>query len=94
MKKTYKYTFLTMFLALVFIFGSMAGMNFMLYIREDRLLSESGMVVVESPVRAWQEWGDKTEKDEDGEKYSLSVVQVKDASHSCKYFPDYFGGKS
>ena len=51
MKKTYKYTFLTMFLALVFIFGSMAGMNFILYIREDRLLSESGMVVVESPVR-------------------------------------------
>lgn len=82
MKKTYKYTFLTMFLALVFIFGSMAGMNFILYIREDRLLSESGMAVAESPVRAWQEWGDKTEKDEDGEKYSLSVVQVKDAIES------------
>ena len=82
MKKTYKYTFLTMFLALVFIFGSMAGMNFILHTREDQLLSESGMAVVESPVRAWQDWGDKTEKDEDGERYSLSVVQVKDAIES------------
>lgn len=82
MKKTYKYTFLTMFLALVFIFGSMAGMNLILHTREDQLLSESGMAVVESPVRAWQDWGDKTEKDEDGERYSLSVVQVKDAIES------------
>ena len=65
MKKTYKYTFLTMFLALTFIFGSMAAMNFILYIREDRFLSESGMAVVESPVRPWQGWEDQPyEKEE------------------------------
>lgn len=82
MKKTYKYTFLTMFLALVFIFGSMAGMNYILHTREDQLLSESGMAVVESPVRAWQDWGDETEKDDGRERYSLSAVQIKDAIES------------
>ena len=80
MKKTYKYTLLTMFLALTFIFGSMAGMDFILLSREDQILSESGVAVAESPVRAWQDWGDGTEKDD--ERYSLSVVQVKDAIES------------
>lgn len=79
MKETYKYTFLTMFLALAFIFGSMAAMNFVLYIREDRLLSESGMAVVESPVRPWQGWGDEPDEKEDGKRYSLTAVQVRDA---------------
>ncbi len=82
MKKTYKYTFLTMFLALAFIFGSMAAMNFILYIREDQFLSESGMAVVESPVRSWQGWGDESDAKEDGERYSLTTVQVRDAMES------------
>ena len=82
MKKTYKYTFLTMFLALAFIFGSMAAMNFILYIREDQFLSESGMAVVESPVRSWQGWGDESDEKEDGERYSLTTVQVRDAMES------------
>ena len=82
MKKTYKYTFLTMFLALAFIFGSMAVMNFILYIREDQFLSESGMAVVESPVRSWQGWGDEPDAKEDGERYSLTTVQVRDAVES------------
>ena len=79
MKKTYKYTFLTMFLALAFIFGSMAAMNFILYIREGQLLSESGMAVVESPVRPWQGWGDEPDEKDDGKRYSLTAVQVRDA---------------
>lgn len=79
MKKTYKYTFLTMFLALAFIFGSMAAMNFILYIREGRLLSESGMAVVESPVRPWQGWGEEPDEKDDGKRYSLTAVQVRDA---------------
>ncbi len=82
MKKTYKYTFLTVFLALTFIFGSMAAMNFILYIREGRLLSESGMAVVESPVRPWQGWGEETDEKEEGERYSLTAVQVRDAVES------------
>lgn len=82
MKKTCKYTFLTMFLALAFIFGSMAVMNFILYIREDQFLSESGMAVVESPVRSWQGWGDESDAKEDGERYSLTTVQVRDAMES------------
>ena len=82
MKKTCKYTFLTMFLALAFIFGSMAVMNFILYIREDQFLSESGMAVVESPVRSWQGWGDGSDAKGDGERYSLTTVQVRDAMES------------
>ena len=82
MKKTCKYTFLTMFLALAFIFGSMAVMNFILYIREDQFLSESGMAVVESPVRSWQGWGDESDAKGDGERYSLTTVQVRDAMES------------
>lgn len=79
MKKTYKYTFLTMFLALAFIFGSMAVMNFILYRKEGRLLSESGMAVEESPVRPWQGWGDEPDEGDDGKGYSLTAVQVRDA---------------
>ena len=82
MKKTYKYTFLTMFLALTFIFGSMAGMIFILYIREEKFLSESGMTVVESPVRPWQGWGEETDEKEDGESYPLTTVQVREAMES------------
>ena len=82
MKKTYKYTFLTMFLSLTFIFGSMAAMNFILYIRENQLLSESGMTVVESPVRPWQGWEDQTNEKDEQERYSLTTVQVRDAMES------------
>lgn len=81
MKKTYKYMFLTILLALVFIFGSMAGMNIILQIRENQLLSESGIAVIESPVRAWQgraDGTDETDKNTDEERYSLTTMQVKD----------------
>lgn len=81
MKKTYKYMFLTILLALVFIFGSMAGMNIILQIRENQLLSESGIAVIESPVRAWQgreDGTDETDENTDEERYSLTTMQVKD----------------
>ena len=63
MRKTYKYTILTLFLAVAFVFGSMEVMNLILRAREKQFLSESGRVVVEAPVRAWQ----KQNIDEDGE---------------------------
>lgn len=81
MKKTYKYMFLTILIALVFIFGSMAGMNIILQIREKQLLSESGIAVIESPVRAWQGWADGadgTDENAEVERYSLTTMQVKD----------------
>lgn len=81
MKKTYKYMFLTILLALVFIFGSMEGMNIILQIRESQLLSESGIAVIESPVRAWQgraDVTDETDENTDEERYSLTTMQVKD----------------
>lgn len=78
MKKTYKYMFLTILLALVFIFGSMEGMNIILQIRESQLLSESGIAVIESPVRAWQGRADVTDENTDEERYSLTTMQVKD----------------
>ena len=55
MNKSYKYTILTLFLAVVFVLGSMGGMNLILQTRERQFLSESGRVVVEAPVRTWQE---------------------------------------
>ena len=55
MNKSYKYTILTLFLAIMFAIGSMEGMNLILQTRERQFLSESGRVVVEAPVRAWQE---------------------------------------
>ena len=82
MKKTYKYTFLTLSLALAFIFGSMAATNLILYIREGRLLAESGIVAAEFPVRPWQGWENEREKEDGGERYSLTTGQVKDAVES------------
>ena len=43
-------------------------------------MSESGIAVAESPVRPWQEWGDEPDKKEDGERYTLTAVQVRDAA--------------
>lgn len=54
MNKTYKYTIFTMFVALVFSFGIMLGMNFILRTGEKKILTEKGKAVVEMPVREWQ----------------------------------------
>ena len=53
-KKSYKYTILAVFMAFVFAFGSMTGMNIILHAREKQLLTEKGKAVVEVPVRSWQ----------------------------------------
>ena len=55
MKKAWKHTALALLLALIFVFGSMAGMNLILAAREKTLLSERGNAIVQSPVWAWQE---------------------------------------
>lgn len=51
----YQYALLCFSLAALFVFGSMAGMNFILQKRESRLLQECGTEEVESPVAVWQE---------------------------------------
>ena len=51
----YQYALLCFFLSVLFVFGSMAGMDFILQKRESRLLQECGTEEVESPVAVWQE---------------------------------------
>lgn len=51
----YQYALLCFSLAALFVFGSMAGMDFILQKRESRLLQERGTEEVESPVAVWQE---------------------------------------
>lgn len=81
MNKTYKYTILTLFLAVAFAFGSMEVMNFILRAREGQFLSESGRVVVEAPVWAWQEQNIDEEgeySDSNNRRYTLSIEQIED----------------
>ena len=82
MNKSYKYTILTLFLALVFAFGSMAGVNFILRAKERQLLTERGRAIVETPVRSWQgkESGEdgETEEESDSIGYALTTGQVED----------------
>lgn len=54
MNRVSKYTVLCLLLAAVFVLGSIAGMDFILQMRERQRLEESGTVEVESPVLAWQ----------------------------------------
>ena len=79
----YKYTFVSLIFAAFFIFGSMAAMNHILRIREARLLTESGRVEVESPVRAWEDWENEEENPVSegmrSERYILNMQQVEDA---------------
>lgn len=85
MNKTYKYTLLTLFLAVVFVVGSMEGMNFILQVRERQFLSENGRIVVEAPVRAWQEQagGMEGENGENSqERYVLTVEQMEEVISS------------
>lgn len=87
-KMNHKYTFITLFAALIFIVGSMAGMSFILRTREKQLLGQSGGVMMNSPVLAWQ----RTLEDDDreGEKAGendilrpqLTMEQMEDAIRS------------
>lgn len=82
MNKSYKYTILTLFLAIVFIFGSMAGMNFIIRVREGQLLTQRGRVLVETPVRSWIDLESNKEPASDTvnqERYTLTVQQMEEA---------------
>ena len=54
MNKTYKYTVATVLLALVFSFGNIVCMKFILQVREQKLLTESGTSVIDAPVQEWK----------------------------------------
>ena len=78
--KKYKYTFISLISAILFIIGSMVASNSILRLRETRLLTESGGIKVELPVR---EWGGGQNSDEsvngidtNDKKNSLSMKQV------------------
>lgn len=77
-----KYTILTLLASVAFIAGSMAGMNLILKIEEERLLEGSGEILMESPVLAWQGYGNEAgEKSEDanGKAPVLTMEQIEDA---------------
>jgi hypothetical protein len=82
MNKAYKYTLLTVFLAVVFIFGSMTGMKLILQIRERQLLTESGSIAMETPVRSWQTADNKEGEEENAiaekESYTLTTEQMEE----------------
>lgn len=61
MSRMPKYTVFCLLFAAAFVFGSMAGMDLVLQMRESRRLQEGGSVAVESPMPAWQ----STEKEEE-----------------------------
>jgi len=84
--KKYKYTFLSLMFAVLFIIGSMAATNYILRLRETRLLTERGGIKVESAVREW-EGGENSDasairKDTNDKKNSLSMKQVEEAVKS------------
>ena len=74
MKKTYKYTVLTVVLAIVFSFGSMAGMNLILKARERQLLTKSGRSVVEVPVQT--NVGQEKDQNFNKDRGTLSIEQI------------------
>lgn len=66
----------------IFVLGSMAGMNFILHGRENKLLQESGTEVVESPVAVWQEPQDAGTEETDANSGNgmplLTVAQMEE----------------
>lgn len=80
MNRTYKYTFLLLLFAVLFIFFSMTGMKLILQFREKQLLTEKGSAVAETPVRAW--YGQENDGESEGfagEKHTLTDEQIADA---------------
>lgn len=84
--KKYKYTFLSLMFAVLFIIGSMVAANDMLRLRETQLLTERGGIKVESPVREWDGGGNSDESvggiDASDKKNPLSMKQVEEAVKS------------
>ncbi len=56
MIKRYMYTFFSLAIATLFLFGSMQVVFSLLHAREKDLLSETGKIVLQSPVRAWDSY--------------------------------------
>lgn len=85
MNRSRNYTFISLVLAVLFLVGSMAYLNYIFQVRERQLLSEQGETIVESPVRSWQEDRDgkllKSEKSDEN-RYMLSDEQMEDAINS------------
>ena len=79
----YKYTFISLIFAALFVVGSMTATNYILRIRETQILTESGRVEMESPVRAWESWENNEETPVSegvrSERYILNIQQVEDA---------------
>lgn len=78
----YKYTFFSLIFAILFVFGCMIAMNYILKLSETKLLTESGRAEVESPVRAWLELESDKEPltdDTHQERYELTSQQMKEA---------------
>lgn len=84
--KKYKYTFLSLMFAVLFVIGSMAVANIILRHRETQLLTERGGIKVESPVREWEgrRNGDGSigDTDSNNKKKSISVKQIEEAVKS------------
>ena len=85
MSKKYKHIIFTLSLAIIFSFGSMAGMKLTLQIRERQLLTESGRIVIETPVRSLQTVDNKEGEDEkeeneitEKERYMLTTEQMEE----------------
>ena len=83
--KKYKYTFLSLMFAVLFVIGSMAVANIILRHRETQLLTERGGIKVESPVREWEgrRNGDGSNGDTDSNNKKKSI-SVKDIEESVK----------
>lgn len=83
MIRKYKYTIVFLIFAGFFIFGSMEVMNHILRIRETQLLTESGRVEMESPVRTWESRENDKEgvvsEDTASERNVLKTEQIEDA---------------
>lgn len=83
MLSKHKYTFIFLILAVLFIFGSMEVMNYILKIMEARLLTEGGRVEMESQVRTWDSReNDKSgvvSEDTAGERNVLKINQIEDS---------------
>lgn len=79
----YKYTVVFLISVAFFIFGGMNVMNYILRLREIQLLTESGRVEMESPVRTWESWENDKEgvvsEDTASERNILKTEQIEDA---------------
>lgn len=75
--------------AVIFILGSMAGMNLILQRRESRLLQESGTEIVESPVAVWENPQDAgTEKTDMSSGNSLPLLTAAQMEEVIYYRKD------